>query len=163
MIQVIPTKTRNAEEIRYTTTSMLSVLTTSGNQPSIHIFYNEQSSSLKQGLLKNKIQYHLILPHLHRRNSDGRDIQTLKAHFITCICAAERKYPAKKWDYLLPQATLTLHLLPNCRLNPKLSAYAALHGIIDYNNTPLSPLGTRVPVHKKTTNCCTWSPHGTNG
>ena len=72
-------------------------------------------------------------------------------------------YPAKEWDCFLPQATLNLKLIQNFRVNPKLSAYAAFHGIFDYNKTPLAPIGTRVLVHEKTTNRRTWTPHGTDG
>ena len=41
-IQVIPTKTRNAVEIRDATMSMLSILNTSGHQPNLHILDNEK-------------------------------------------------------------------------------------------------------------------------
>ena len=68
-IQAIPTKTHNDAEIRDVTMSMLYTLTTSGHQPNIHILNNEASSILKQGLLKNRIKYQLVPPHLYRRNA----------------------------------------------------------------------------------------------
>ena len=40
-IQAMPTKTRNAAEIRDTTMSMLSILPKSGHQLNLHIFVNE--------------------------------------------------------------------------------------------------------------------------
>ena len=64
---------------------------------------------------------------------------------------------------LLPQATLTLNLLHNCRFNPKLSAHADLHCTFDDNKIPIDPLGTRVLVREKTTKHFTWTPRGTNG
>ena len=146
-IQAIPTNTQNYAEIQNTTISMISTLTTREHQPNIHILDNEASSSIKQGLIKNKIKHQLVPPHLHRRNEAKRAIQKFKAHFITCLCIANPKYPAKEWDSFLPQENLTLNLLRNFCLNPKLSSYAAFHGMFDYNKTPLSPLGTRVLVH----------------
>ena len=47
-IYAISTKTRNAVEIRDTKMSMLNTLTTSGHQPYLHIFDNEESSSIKK-------------------------------------------------------------------------------------------------------------------
>ena len=105
----------------------------------------------------------MVPPYLHRRNASEHAIQTFKANFITCLCAAEPEYHAKQWDISLPQATLTLNPLLNCNLNPKLSAYSDLHGIFDYNIKPLSPLETGVLVNRNTTNCCTWAPHVTDG
>ena len=142
---------------------MLSTLTTSGHQINIHILGNEASYISNHCLLKNNIKYQLVPPHLHRRNADEHTIQTFKAHFITCIYTADPDYPDKERDSLLPQATLTLNLPLNCNFNPKLSAYADLHGIFDYNKKSLTPLETIVLVHDNTTNSCTWAPHGTDG
>ena len=48
-------------------------------------------------------------------------------------------------------------------MNPKLSAYAQVHGQFDYNRTPIAPPGTRVIVFKNTAQRGTYGPHGTNG
>ena len=118
---------------------------------------------MKQFLLNNKIKYHLVPPHLHIINAAERTIQTFKAKFITCLCKADPKYPAKEWYRFVLQENLTQNLLRKCRFNPKLSAHAALHVKFDYKKTPLAPLGTRIRVHEKTTNRHTWSLCGTNG
>ena len=162
-IQAKPTKTRNAAEIRDATIAMLTQLSISGHAPKLHILDNEASSILKKSLLKHKIQYQLVPPHIHRRNAAERAIQTFKAHFITCLCTADPEYPAKEWDRFLPQSVITLNLLRNCRFNPKLSAHTALHRVFDYNKTPLAPLGTKVVIHEKTDKRKTWSTHGTDG
>ena len=96
---------------------MQSILTTTMNQPNIHILNNEASSIIKQGFLNNNIKYQLVPPYLHRHNSDER----LEAHFITCLCAEDPEDTAKEWYRFLPQATLTLKLLHNCCFNPKFS------------------------------------------
>ena len=66
------------------------------------------------------------------------------------------------WDQLLPQAEITLNLL-GAQLNPKLSAWAQLHGTFDFNRTPLAPPGIHVIVHEKPGNRTSWSPHGLDG
>ena len=161
-IQTALTKTRHAAEIRDATIPMLEKLSRSGHPPKLHIVDNEASAMLKAALLKYKIAYQLVPPHIHRRNAAERAIQTFKDHFISVLCTADPKYPAKEWDRLLPQAELTLNLMRNCRFNPKLSAYAALHGPFDFNKTPLAPPGTRITIHEKNDKRPTWSPHATD-
>jgi len=46
-------------------------------------------------------------------------------------------FPLYLWDKLLQQAELTLNLLRGSRMNPKLAAWEQLHGVFDYNATPL--------------------------
>lgn len=161
-ILVEPLKTRNAAEIKTGVIKLLDVLAKSGHTPKLHIMDNEASAALKQSLLKYKVNYQLVPPHVHRRNAAERAIQTFKAHFIAGLCSTDPAFPANQWDRLLPQATLTLNLLRNSRVNPKLSAHAAIYGIHDFNKCPLAPPGTRVIIHEKTDNRGTWSPHGTD-
>jgi len=63
----------------------------------------------------------------------------------------------------LNQAELTLNLLWGSRINPKLSAWAQVNGLYDYNRTPLAPPGCRVLVHAKPQQSNTWSPHALDG
>ena len=57
---------------------------------------------------------------------------------------------------------ITLNLLRSSRVNPKLSAYAQIFGIFDFNRTPLAPPGTKVLLHEKPNNRRTWAPRGTD-
>ena len=63
--------------------SMLSTLTTSGDQPNPHILDNETQYILRLGLLKNKIKYQLDPLHLHRQISSERAIQNSK-NILSC-------------------------------------------------------------------------------
>ena len=161
-IQAQLTKSRNAADIRDATLKMIEQLQRSGHPPKLHIMDNEASAIIKAALLKHKVKYQLVPPHLHRRNSAERAIQTFKAHFIAGLCSTDPEYPAAEWDRLVPQAELTLNLLRSCRFNPKLSAYAALHGMFDFNATPLVPPGTKVLLHEKPDVRRTWAPRGTD-
>ena len=44
---------------------------------------------------------------------------------------------------------MTLNMLRNSRTNPKLSAYAAIFVIHDFNRCPLAPPSTKLFVHDK--------------
>ena len=90
-IQAQVMKTRNAAEIHDNTIIMLNNLTNSGHSPSLHIMHNETSAILKQALLKYKIKYQLVPPHIHQRNAAEHAIQTFKAHFISILCGADPK------------------------------------------------------------------------
>ena len=53
------------------------------------------------------------------------------------------------WCRLLPHASLTLNLLCQSHMNPKLSGYEKRHGDFNYNATPLAHLGIQVIVYEK--------------
>ena len=112
-IAIIPTKSRQGFEIRGTITSLIHKFKASGNPPRLHFFDNEASHTLKSTLLKSKIDNQLVPPDVHRRNAAERAIQTLQALIITTLCIADPKFLAYEWDWLLPQAELTLNLLRN--------------------------------------------------
>ena len=44
---------------------------------------------------------------------------------------------------------MTLNLLRGSRINPPLSAYAQINGLLDFTKTPLAPPGIRTLVHEK--------------
>jgi hypothetical protein len=119
--------------------------------------------ALRNYLTNQGINYQLTPPHIHRRNNDEREIQTFKNHFIAGLCSVDPTFPLKLWDKLLPQATITLHLLRKSRINPRMSAYAQLNGHFDFNRTPLAPPGTRIIAHEKPDQRASWDPHGVDG
>ena len=162
-ILVRPLRNRSAHEIHRVFTSVHTYLVTRGLRPRLHTLDNEASTILKEFLTAENVEYQLVPPHIHRRNSAERAIQTFKNHFITGLASTDPNFPLSNWCRLLPQAELTLNLLRPSRLNPKLSAYAQLEGAFDFNRTPLAPPGTRVIVHEKPTQRRTWAPHGIDG
>ena len=108
-------------------------------------------------------KFQLVPPHIHRRNSAERTIQTFKDHFIAGLASTNRDFPLHLWCRLLPHACLTIKLLRQSRLNPKLSGYAQLHGQFNYNATPLAPPGTKVIVHEKPSTRKSWAVKGQQG
>ena len=128
-----PLKSRVAREIKRGFLKLNETLARRGCQPKIYILDNEASNELKNSLLKYDIKYQLVPPHIHRRNAAECAIRTFKNHFSAGIATLDPKFPICEWDRLLPQAILTLNLLRNSRVNPKLSAWAYLHGNYDFN------------------------------
>jgi hypothetical protein len=118
---------------------------------------------LKAFLRDENIDFQLVPPGLHRRNAAERAIRTFKNHFIAGLSSVDKNFPLHLWDKLLPQAEITLNLLRGSRINPRLSAFAQLHGPFDFNRTPIAPPGIHVLVHIKPAERTTWSPHGADG
>ena len=162
-ILVRPLRNPSAYEIQRLFTSVHAYLVARGLRPRLHTLDNKASTSLKEFLTTEHVEYQLVPPDIHQRNSAERAIQTFKNHFIAGLASTDPNFPLSNWGRLLPQAELTLNLLQPSRLNPKLSAYAQLEGAFDFNRTPLAPPGTRVIVHEKPNQHRTWAPHGIDG
>ncbi|MHA7856378.1 hypothetical protein [Marinobacter shengliensis] len=131
-----------------------------GLRPRLQRLDNECSQMLKDYMHEQGVDYQLVPPHVHRRNAAERAIRTFKNHFIAGLCSVDPNFPLYLWDELLPQAEITLNLLRSSRINPKLSAWAQVHGIFDFNRTPLGPPGTKLLIHEKPAVRKSWSPHG---
>ena len=93
---------------------------------------------------KHGVTFQRDKPHLHCANVAEHAIQTFKNLMKAVLASLDPNFPISEWNRLLPQIDLTLNLLRALRVNPKLSAYAYLHGQFDYNLIPLVPMGTRV-------------------
>ena len=75
----------------------------------------------------------------------------LVKYFLTGFASTDLKFPASEWDSLIPQAVLTLNILLNSRVNPKLSSHSYLQLNFYFNATPFASPGTRVLIHSKYT------------
>ena len=148
---------RQAGTIKAAWDNIHSTLASRGTHPTLYIMDNEASEELKNTMKKKQIHYELVPPRVHRRNAAERAIQTFKDHFIAGLSSVDPAFPISEWDRLLPQAIITLNLLRNSRVNPKLSSYAYLFGHFDFNKTPLAPPGTKVSVLQQADNRPSWS------
>ena len=72
-------------------------------------------------------------------------------------------FPLYLWDLLLPQAKLTVNLLQQATINPKISAWEYFNGTFDFNKTPLAPVGCRVLIHAKPATCKSWDYRAKQG
>ena len=162
-IHVEPMPNKSGPSILAAYTKAHALFTSRGLKPSLQRLDNEASLALQSFMEDKEVDFQLAPPHVHRRNAAERAIQTFKHHFIAGLCSTDRNFPLHLWDRLLPQALISLNLLRTSRLNPRLSAYAQVHGAFDYNRTPLAPPGTRVLVHVKPKLRETWAPHAVEG
>ena len=163
MIFAEPMKSRSATDHLNAYKHIHNILKSRGLKPQLQRLDNEASHLLKTFLHDNQVDFQLVPPHAHRRNSAERAIRVFKNHFIAGLCSTDPSFPLHLWDKLIPQALITLNLLRSAHINPQLSAQALIFGSFDFNRTPLAPPGTKVLIHEKPNNRETWAAHGVEG
>ena len=90
-------------------------------------------------MCEKNVKFQLVSPHNYRRNPDKRVIQTWKKHFIAGLCCVDPEFLMNLWCLLLKHCYITLNLLRESRINPKLSAYTQVCRVFNFNQTPLAP------------------------
>ena len=94
-----------------------------------------------------------------RHNVVEQAISTFKNHFLVILIGVDPSFPIHLWDRLILQSVLAQNFLCQLNVAPGISAYALLHGPLDYNAMLLALLGYAVQLHKATIKWKTWSGH----
>eukprot|EP00804_Cyclotella_cryptica_P014538 CCRYP_004830-RA/>CCRYP_004830-RA protein AED:0.09 eAED:0.09 QI:0/0/0/1/1/1/3/0/993 len=135
-----------------------------GHKIEHQILGNEASADYHTAITQTwNATYQLIPPNVHHANAAERAIQTIKAHFLSILAGIDPSFPNYLWDKLLPQTELTLNLLCQSTLAPTISAWEAYHGPLNYDATPLGPMGCPVIIHNKVMTCKSWDFCGREG
>jgi hypothetical protein len=100
---------------------------------------------------------------MHWRNKAKRKIRHFKNHFLSILVGVDATFPPYLWGLLLPQAKLTVNLLRQSTINPKISAWEYFNGPFDFNKKPLSPVGYKVLIHAKPATCKLWDYRAKQG
>jgi hypothetical protein len=117
---------------------------------------NENLETFKQCIQEQQMKYELPPPGNHQLNQAEHMIQTFKVQYISILAGVDDKFPLSLWCHLLEPTELTLNLLHQSKVAPKISAYAHLHGPHDYMKKPFAPLGCAIQAHVKLEDCRTW-------
>jgi hypothetical protein len=72
-----------------------------------------------------------------------------KDHFLAILAGINSTFPPYLWDLLLPQAELTLNLLHQATLNPRISAWEFFQGPFIFYKMPLCLIGCCIVIHAK--------------
>jgi hypothetical protein len=158
------TKTRKAGEITTAYRKAVNFFVAKGVAPTFFRMDNETSGALEDFIreeAKCTIQY--VAPNNHRQNRAERCIQTFKNHFVSMLATTDPSFPMSLWDTLLTQAELTINLLRESAINPRMSAWEQLHGPYDFGSTPIAPVGMPVLVFEAPAVRGSWAPHGKAG
>jgi hypothetical protein len=79
-----------------------------------------------------------------------------KDHFLAILAGVNSTFPPYLWDLLLPQAELTLNLLCQATLNPRISAREFFQGPFSFNKMPLGLVGCCILIHAKLATRQSW-------
>jgi hypothetical protein len=113
------------------------------------VLNNECSAAMKACIKENGIDYECVPPGQHRHNQAEQAIQTFKAHFISILANVDDKFPLLLWCHLLEPTELTLNLLRQSRVAPKILAFAHVHGTHNYMQKPFALIGCVIQTHVK--------------
>ncbi len=121
------------------------------------IFNNKASAAYKEAItFKWNAKFQLVPPDLHCQNWPERAICTFKDHFLAILASINSAFPLYLWDLLLLQAELTLNLLCQATLNPRISAWEFSQGSFDFNKMPLGLVGCHVLINAKPATRQSW-------
>eukprot|EP00804_Cyclotella_cryptica_P026695 CCRYP_007932-RA/>CCRYP_007932-RA protein AED:0.24 eAED:0.21 QI:0/0/0/1/1/1/2/0/661 len=128
------------------------------------ILDNEASKDYRHAITQDWMAtYQLVPPNVHRANAAECAIRTFKAHFLSILAGIDPAFPNYLWDKLLPQTELTLNLLRQSTIAPAISAWEDFNGPLNYDATPLGPIGCPVIIHNKASTQKSWDFRGRDG
>jgi len=139
---------------------LLQRLIRAGLRPKMQRMDNEVSNIFKVFLQEQDIELELTPAHVHRRNAAERAIRTWKNHFMAGLASLNPRFPVRYWSHLIKQSEMTLNLLRQSRINPKLSAYAQVQGNYDFNKNPMAPPGCEIIAFQPPAQRPSWGYHG---
>jgi hypothetical protein len=132
-------------------------LTARGLSVDLQILNNKASAPYKEAItFKWNTKFQLVPPDMHRHSWAECAIRTFKDHFPAILAGINSAFPPYLWDLLLPKAELTLNLLRQAMLNPRISAWEFSKGLFDFDMTPLGPVGCRILIYAKPATRWSW-------
>jgi len=148
-IFIEPMRNRTKEEMMRAYEKIINRMRMAGLGIKKHTLDNEASNALKQYIRKQEIQFELVPPGNHRQNQAEHAIQIFKAHFIAILAGADNKFPLSLCCHLLKPTELTLNLLHQSKVVPKISPFTHVHGHHGYMKKPFAPLDCAIEAHVK--------------
>ncbi len=128
-----------------------------------HTLDSKASEAFKQCIQEQLMQYKLPPPGNHQCNQEKCAIQMFKVHHFLILVGIDGKFLLSLWCHLLKPTELTLNLLCQSKIAPKISAFAHIHEPHSYMKKLFAPLGCAVQAHIKPEDCRTWDTQSDAG
>ena len=96
-------KNQTAEEITKAWGSCHKRLIKNGHKVNLDILDNKISSTMKHAFEQNKVEFQLVTPDQHRRNTTKHGICTFKDHLLAGLVTCDPSFPIREWDRILNQ------------------------------------------------------------
>ena len=127
-----------------------------------HVTDNEAPEELKKAFHGNDFKVELTPADMHRHAAKW-GTKTIKGHFISVLVRVANDFPIHQGDELIKQTLLTLNLLRQSSVGPKVSAYACHHSWFDYSQMSSTPMGCAVQFYIKANRQHSWDEHASDG
>ncbi len=128
-----------------------------------HHLDNKCLAEFKTCIAKNGMTQELVPLACRHPNIAKKAIQTMKNHFVSLLGRVYDRFPLSMWCHLVWPAELTINLLQQSNVAPKVSVYAHVHGQHHYMKCPFAFLGCAVIAHVKPQNRQSWDVHADTG
>jgi hypothetical protein len=119
-IFVEPMHSRSKKEMIRAYKKIINRMRLAGLGPKKHTLDNKALEAFKQCIQEQQMHYKLAPPDYYQHNQVERAIQTFKAHFILILAGIDDKFPLSLWCHLLKPTKLTLNLLCQSNVAPKI-------------------------------------------
>jgi hypothetical protein len=150
-------KTRSNKHCIAAYNAIMTHLAARGLAVYLQILDNEVSAAYEHTITVTwQATFQLVPPDMQRHNRAEQVIRTFKAHFLSILASVDSSFHTYLWDLLLPQAELTVNLLIQSVLNPRISVWEFFQSPFDFIKTPLGPVGSVVLIHAKPVTRCSW-------
>ena len=109
------------------------------------------------------IEYQLISQSNNRANKEERANHTIINHFMVRLFRVDTDFCLQMCDRLLQHTTISLNLLRQSIIIPRLLSYPNIFEEFDYNRTHLAPPWKRIVIYNRPKSIDSWAPHGEDG
>ena len=124
----------------------------------LNIRDNKAGANFKRVITKTwQVKFQLVLPDMYHGNKAKQMIHQFKNHFLSILADVNAAFPPHLWDLLLSQAKLTINLLCQVTVDPKILVCEYFNGPFDFNKIPLASAGCRVLIHTNPGTCRSWN------
>jgi hypothetical protein len=155
-IFVEPMHNRSKEEIIRAYKKIINRMRLAGLGLKKYTLDNKALEAFNQCIQGQQMQYKLVPLGNHLCSQAEHMIHTFKVHFISILAGVDNNFLLSVWCHLLEPTELTLNLLRQSKVAPKVSTYAHIH--VPHNNMkkPFAPLSWAIQAHIKLEDCRTW-------
>ena len=154
-----PIKSWHRSELLKAYNKVYSFLCVRGYRPQLHKLDNETSQDVEDFIAEQQTKFQYTPSDMHRTNIAERCIRTWKNHFTSMRAGAPPSFRMDNWCRMIDQCDITLNMMLPCTLNPHLSAFKAMEGMLSFDATPMAQAGTKMLIHLKPVPRHTWDHH----
>ena len=147
-IKSIPIKSRQKGELHRAYEEVYQWCTQRGYKPKVHKLDNETSKEVEAFISEQQTKIQYTPFDMHQSNPAKRAIQTWKSCMKSTLASLLPRFPIGYWCRLLAQIDLSVNIVRPCRINPRLSAWAAMEGEYHFSATPIAPPGSKMLMHE---------------